>query len=74
MPELWQKSRFHVSDKVLKLIGAVSIAITVVAILLLLISSSAVQRYINLLFLALAVILTLVREKKVVLNPSYTEN
>lgn len=73
MPELWAKSKFHVGDGALKVIGAVSILITVVAILLLLISSSAIQRYINLLFLVIAVVLTFLREKKVTLNLGYTE-
>lgn len=72
--ELWSRSRFHVSKSALVAVCSVGLTITVVAVALLLISTSMTQIIGNLVMLVIAVVLTLLREKRVTLNPSYTEN
>jgi len=74
MEELWGRSRFHVSKGALNGICVVSLVITVLAVVLLLVSTSATQIIGNLVMLAVAVVLMLLRQKHVTLNPSYTEN
>lgn len=74
LDELWSRSRFHVSKGVLNAVCGISLVITVLAILLLLVSTSTVQIIGNLAMLAVSVVLMLLRQKHVTLNPSYTEN
>ena len=74
LDELWSRSRFHVSKGVLNTICGISLVITVLSIALLLISTSVTQIIGNLVMLAVAVVLMLLRQKHVTLNPSYTEN
>lgn len=74
LDKLWSRSRFHVSKGVLTAICAVGLIITVLSIVLLLVSTSMTQIIGNLVILAVAVVLTLLRERHVTLNPSYTEN
>ena len=73
MPELWNKSRFHVSDGALKAICIVALAINVVSILLLLVSSSTIQIVLNLVILAVGFVLAQLFHKNVTINMSYSE-
>ncbi|BDF66898.1 amino acid transporter [Oscillospiraceae bacterium] len=74
MGELWGRSRFHVSNGALNAVCVGSLVITVLSVILLLVSSSPVQIAGNLIMLGAAVVLMLLRQKHVTLNPSYTEN
>lgn len=73
MPELWNKSRFHVANGILKAICAIAIAINIISILLLLVSSSTIQIAINLVILVIGFILAHLFHKNVTINMSYTE-
>lgn len=74
MPELWNKSRFHVSNGVLNTFCIISLVICVVSVLLLPISSSTIQIVLNLAILAVGGILALIFHKGAAINMSYTEN
>ena len=74
MPELWNKSRFHVSNGAQKAICIVALIINIVSILLLLISTSTIQIVLNLAILVVGGILALLMHKRVTINMSYTEN
>lgn len=74
LPELWNKSRFHVSNGALKAICIVALIINIVSILLLLISTSTIQIVLNLAILVVGGILALLMHKRVTINMSYTEN
>lgn len=73
MPELWNKSRFHVSDGKLKTLCIIALAINVISILLLLVSSSTIQIVLNLVILVIGFILAQIFHKRVTINMSYTE-
>lgn len=74
LPELWNKSRFYVSNGALKAICIVALIINIVSILLLLISTSTIQIVLNLAILVIGGILALLVHKRVTINMSYTEN
>lgn len=74
MPELWNKSRFHVSNGLLKTICIIAIVINVISVLMLLVSSSTIQIILNLVILAVGGIMALLLSKRVTINMSYTEN
>lgn len=74
MPELWNKSRFHVSNGLLKILCGSALIINVVSILLLLVSTSKIQIILNLAILAVGGVLALIFHKRVTINMSYTEN
>lgn len=74
LPELWNKSRMHVSKGVLNAISIAGLVITALSVVLLLVSSSRIQLIINMALLIIAVVLTFIRSSHVTLNPSYTEN
>lgn len=74
LPELWNKSRFHVSNGLLKTLCGTALVINVVSILLLLVSTSKIQIILNLAILAVGGVLALIFHKRVTINMSYTEN
>lgn len=74
MPELWNRSRFHVSNGILKFVCIFALAINIISIVLLLVSSSAIQIVLNLTILAVGGVIALLRHKQVSINMSYTEN
>lgn len=74
MPELWNKSRFHVSNGVLNTFCIISLVICVASVVLLLVSSSTIQIVLNLAILAVGGILALIFHKRATINMSYTEN
>lgn len=74
LPELWNKSRFHVSNGVLKSICIISLLINVISIVLLLVSTAKIQIILNLTILAVGGILALVFHKRATINMNYTEN
>lgn len=74
MPELWARSRFHVSDGKLKVICSLCVAVAVFCTLVRLVTSPVAQLLSNLAMLAAAILLAFVRDKKVHLTPSYTES
>lgn len=73
MPELWNKSRFHVSNGVLNTFCVISLVICVASVILLLVSST-IQIVLNLAILAVGGILALIFHKRATINMSYTEN
>lgn len=73
MPELWEKSKFHVSGGVLKAINIVTILIAVMSVVLLIVTSPKAEVIGNLVILACAIVFALLRSKHVTLKPSYTE-
>ena len=73
MPDLWGRSRFHVSNSTLNVLCLIALLITVLSTVLLLVTSSTAQLIGNLTMFIVSVILMLIRNKYVHLNPSYTE-
>lgn len=73
LPELWGKSSFHVSDKILKIISIIGIVLAVVSVLMLLVTTSFMQICCNLCILSATVVIALLRNKRVTLKPAYTE-
>ena len=73
LPELWNKSSFHVSNGRLKAVCIFSMILAALSVVVLLISTSMVQIIGNIAILAFAIIVALLVNKKVTLNPSYTE-
>ena len=73
MPDLWGRSRFHVSNGTLNVLCLIALLITVLSTVLLLVTSSTAQLIGNLTMFIVSVILMLIRNKYVHLNPSYTE-
>lgn len=74
LADLWNRSKFHVADGVLRGVCLLSIVINIVSILLLLVSTATVQIVGNLVMLAAATVIALLRHKKVTISASYTEN
>lgn len=72
LPELWSQSKFHVSDKTLKLVSGLTLVITVISIVLLLVSTAPVQILGNCCILAVATVLALLRNRHVKLEANYT--
>ena len=73
MPELWEKSAFHVSNGKLKVICGLSIALATLSVAVLLISTSLPQIIGNIVILVISVVLAFILNKRVTLKPSYTE-
>lgn len=73
MPELWGKSKFHVSNGKLKLVCIVSMALAVLSVAVLLISTSMSQIIGNITILLISVVVALTLNKRVDLKPSYSE-
>lgn len=74
LQELWSTSKFHVSKPALYGICISALSITLLAIVILFVSTSPIQIAGNLILLGIAVALTLLRHRHVILNPSYTKN
>jgi len=74
LPDLWGRSRFHVSNGALKTLCIISLTITIISTILLLVTSSPAQLIGNLTMFGVSVILMLIRNKHVHLSPSYSEN
>lgn len=73
LPELWEKSAFHVSNGKLKVICGISIALAALSVVVLLVSTSLPQIIGNVVILAISVVLAFALNKRVSLKPSYTE-
>lgn len=73
MPELWNRSKFHVGNGALNLIAVITIIIAVLSVLLLIVTSPTAEIIGNMVILACAVVFALVRSKHVNLKPGYTE-
>ena len=73
MPELWNKSAFHVGNGKLKLICGISIALAALSVVVLLVSTSLPQIIGNIVILLISVVLAFALNHRVKLNPSYTE-
>lgn len=73
LPELWQKSAFHVSDIKLKVISVIGIFLAAVSVLLLLATTKPMQILCNVCILGAAVLLACIRNKAVVLQIGYKE-
>ena len=73
MPELWNKSAFHVGSGKLKLICGISIALAALSVVVLLVSTSLPQIIGNIVILLISVVLAFALNHRVKLNPSYTE-
>lgn len=73
LPELWNKSSFYVSDGKLKMICIVSMALAALSVAVLLVSTSMVQIIGNVVILTFAIVVALLVNKRVTLNPSFTE-
>ena len=74
LPDLWNKSSFHVSNGKLKAVCTFSIALAALSVIVLLISTSMVQIIGNIAILAFSIAVALLVNKRVTLNPSFTEN
>ena len=73
MPELWNRSAFHVSDSKLKVLCFIGIFLAGVSVLMLLVTTSTPQIIGNCCILGIAVVLSLVLRNKVHVTASYTE-
>lgn len=73
LPNLWNKSSFHVGDVKLKVICILAILLTGLSVVVLLISTELVQIIGNIAILLFSVVVALLVSKRVTLNPSYTE-
>lgn len=69
MPETWKKSKFHVSNHILKAVCITSIALSVLSVGMLIISSSKVEIMGNLIILVLVIVFTLLRRRHVNSKP-----
>lgn len=73
MPELWEKSAFHCGNGKLKFYGVLSIALAVLSVVVLLVSTSAAQIIGNCVILLISVTAALFVHKRVDLKPGYSE-
>ena len=73
LPALWKKSAFYVSDGKLKLISIIGIFLAAISVVMLLVTTAPAQIIGNISILAAAVIISLLRHKKVTLEIGYTE-
>lgn len=73
MPELWNKSAFHVGNGKLKIICGLSIALAALSVAVLLVSTSLPQIIGNVVILLISIVFASVLNHRVKLNPSYTE-
>lgn len=74
LPELWGKSSFYVNNGKLKAMCIFSMALAAVSVAVLLISTSMVQIIGNIAILIFSIVVALLVNKRVTLNPSFTEN
>lgn len=73
MPELWNKSKFHVGKTALNVISIVTIVVALLSVALLIVTSPMAEIIGNIVILSCAVLFALLRNKHVNLKPSYTE-
>ena len=73
LPELWERSKFHVSNGVLKFFSIFTIVFAVISVVMLLVTTSPVQIIGNVAILGICTVIALLRNKHVHLEPSYTE-
>ncbi len=73
MPELWAGSRFHIGKKALNAICIATIVVALVSIAVLILSTPTSEIIGNVVILSCAVLFALLRNKKVNLQPSYTQ-
>ncbi len=73
MPQQWAKSKFHVSDGMLKFICGFTVVLKIACIALLLYSTDTIKIILNLVMLGAATVLMFLRQKKVTINPSFVE-
>lgn len=74
LPELWNKSSFYVNKGKLNAVCIFSMALAALSVAVLLISTSMVQIIGNIAILAFSIMVALLVNKRVTLNPSFTEN
>lgn len=73
MPELWEKSAFHVSQGKLRAICALSMVLAGISVLMLLVTTSVSQIIGNCCILGIAVVLSLLFHKRVNVTASFEE-
>lgn len=73
LPELWERSKFHVSNGTLKFFSIFTIAFAALSVVMLLVTSKPVEIVGNVAILATCTVVALLRNKHVHLEPSYTE-
>lgn len=73
MPDLWNRSAFHVNNGMLKVICFITIGLAALSVVVLLVSTSMPQIIGNIVILLISVVLAFILNKRVTLNPSYTE-
>lgn len=73
MPELWEKSAFHISEGKLKAVCTVSIFLTAISVLMLFMTSSMAQICGNCCIFAAAVILMILFGKNVKVTANFAE-
>ncbi|MCD7818513.1 MAG: APC family permease [Lachnospiraceae bacterium] len=73
LPELWEKSRFHMSNGKLKLLCGISIALGVLSVIVLLVSTSTEQIIGNIAILVISTVVALLVNRRVDMKLSYTE-
>lgn len=73
LPQLWQKSAFHVSDGKLRLLSIVGILFAGVSVVLLLVTTKPAQIICNVCILGTAGVLACIRNRAVVLKVGYKD-
>lgn len=73
MPELWNKSKFHMSNSVLYIVCGLSLLMNVASMVITLTGKSMSEILMNLGMLAICVVLTLIRYKKANISASFEE-
>lgn len=74
MPDLWEKSAFHVSNTKLNAISIITIIICIISVLVLLLSTSTAQIIGNIVILLIAVIMAIIMNNKADFELIYKEN
>lgn len=73
LPTLWKKSSFYVNDGKLKAICIISMALAGLSVVVLLVSTSVVQIIGNIAILTFAIVVALIVNRRVTINPNFTE-
>lgn len=73
MPDLLKKSAFYINDVKLNVICILAITVALLSAVVLLLSTSTAQIIGNIIVLAVSLILALIVDRRVNLNPSYTK-
>ena len=73
MPELWNKSKFHVRKGLLSFLSILGGSVATFQVVLLVVTSSPAEIIGNLVILGISVVYALVRSKKVVMEISYED-